>query len=80
MIHRRSGRERIQGAVRQAAGILAPRHLVRISRQVPARNVMMRADLGATQAGEVAFRLVRASAVVHERDRVIDPPHREARV
>src|SRR5437763_12618569 len=41
-----------------------------------ARNVMVLAELRAAQPGEIAFRLIGASAIrAHELDTVIDPAH-----
>jgi hypothetical protein len=66
-------------AIRAAAVVLPPRHFVAVGAEMPAADVMMNAHLGATQAGEIAFRLVRAGAVIgHVLDRVIDALHCEA--
>src|SRR3954470_20775376 len=49
--------------------------------EMPAADMMVNAHLGPTQAGEVAFRLVRARAVIGRVfDRMVDPHHREAGV
>lgn len=52
--------------------IFAPRHLVRIGIEIWAGDVVVRSDLGAAKAAEIAFRLIGANAFVHERNRVID--------
>ena len=48
---------------------------------MPAADMMVNAHLGAAQPGEIAFRLVRAGAVIgHVFDRMVDALHREAGV
>lgn len=59
-------------AVRLVPIIFAPRHLAGIGSQEAPADVMMRPNLGTTQAGEEAFRPISAYAFVHEGDGVID--------
>jgi hypothetical protein len=51
-------------AIRPAAVVPAPCHLVAVGAEMPPADVMVNAHLGAAQTGEVAFRLVRAGAVI----------------
>ena len=51
-------------AIRHAAMIFAPSDLARISREIRAGDMMMLANFGATEAGEIRLGLVRASAFV----------------
>lgn len=60
--------------------ILAPCHLTGVEAQVDAADVVMLADLGATQAREVALGLVGAGAVIREGDAVVDAVRGEAGV
>ena len=59
-------------AVVDAAVVFAPCHFAGVGVQIRPGDMVVRADFGAAQAREVAFGLVRASALVLERDRVID--------
>lgn len=61
-------------AVRLPPVILTPSHFVRIGRWVRAGNVIVRADLGPAQPAEIGLGLIGANVLVHEHDRVIDPP------
>jgi len=63
---RRSGL--VQRPVRHPALVLTPGHLDGIGSQVLAADVVVLAQLGAAQTGEVAFGLVRAGAVLGERN------------
>jgi hypothetical protein len=68
-------------AVRDAAVIFPPRAFVRVGLEQVAADSMVNAELSAPEPGELAFRLVRAGAVIGlELDRVIDPLHREGRM
>lgn len=67
-----------QLAVVVAAMILAPGHLASVGVEVCATDLVVLADLGPAQAGEVALRHVGADAFIHERNRVIDAAGREA--
>src|SRR3954454_14436564 len=62
-------------SVRIAARILTPGHFVGILVQVGAGDMMMLAELGASQAGIVAFRLIGAGAIHAVGAPVVDPPH-----
>ena len=61
-----------QGSVRPAAVILPPCHLLGIGCEVAPADMVVLSDLGTAQAGEEAFRLIGAGAVIRERDAVID--------
>ena len=63
--------------VRHPAAILAPRHLGGIEAEILAADVVVLADLGATQAREEALYLIGARAVLAIRNRVVDPAHLE---
>jgi hypothetical protein len=65
----------VQGSVRVAAVILALRHLASVGDQIPAADVVVLADLRATEPGELRLRLIGAGAVVLERDAMVDPLH-----
>ena len=75
MRQRRSRGGLVQRPIRHPATIFPPRHLDGVGQQVLAADVMVLAQLGAAQAREVAFGLVRASAVLGEGNRVVDPHH-----
>lgn len=54
----------VERPVRHPAPILAPSHLAGVEAEILAADVMVLADLGATEAGEERLRLVGASAVL----------------
>ncbi len=70
---RRSGV--VQPAVCRPAAILAPSHLGGVEAEVLAADVVMLADLSAAQAGEEAFRLIGARAILGEGNRVVNAMH-----
>src|ERR1700712_5344933 len=63
-----------------AAQVLAPRRFLGIAEQVRAGDVMMVAEFGPTQTGEVGLRAVGTGAIDAVAVLVIDPAHREAGV
>jgi len=76
MVKRRANDPAILQAVRLAAVIFAPRHFVRVLRQVATANAMMDAVLGAAEPAKEALGLVRVRAVFgHVLDAVIDATH-----
>ena len=82
MPQRRRRSSLMQRPVRQPAAVLTPRHLNGVGSElngvgseVFAADVVVLAQLGAAQAREVALGLVRARAVLGERDRVINAHH-----
>ena len=75
MRQRRSRSGLVQRPVRHPPPILAPGHLDGVGQQVLAADVVVLTQLGAAQAGEVAFGLVGAGTILGERDRMVDPHH-----
>ncbi len=64
--------------VAHAAVVFSPRCLLGVAEQVDARDVVMVANLGATQAREELFRPIGAGLAVAVGLRVIDPLHFKA--
>lgn len=64
-----------QRPVRLAPGILAPRHLTGVAGEVAPADAVVLADLRTAQAAKERLHHVRADAVVHEGDAVIDAAH-----
>src|SRR5690606_6842422 len=54
-------------------GILAPASFGCIGVEIRSGDMVVRPDLHAAKAAEIAFRLIGADALVIERNRVIDP-------
>ena len=75
MAQRRARSSLVQRSVSLPAVVLAPSHLGGVEPQVVAADMVVLADLGATEAGKEALRLVRAGAAQAERNRVIDAAH-----
>jgi len=72
----RSARSRpVLPTIGHAPGILAPSHFSSVEAEVLPADVVVLADLSATQAREVAFSLIGACAVFAERNRVVDAAH-----
>ena len=63
-----------------AAHIFAPRHFAGILAEMRPGNMVMLADLRASQPRDIAFRLVRAGAVFAVSFAMIDPLHFKARM
>src|SRR5271168_1777041 len=63
-----------------AAHIFAPRHFAGILAEMRPGDMVMLADLRASQSGDIAFRLVRAGAVFVVSFAMIDPLHFKARM
>src|SRR5947209_10054085 len=64
-------------AVRDAAVVLAPCHLVGVSLQQMTADPMMNSELGTPETGEIGLGLVGAAAFLAlELDRVVNPLHR----
>src|SRR5277367_4923525 len=62
-------------AVGGAAGVLTPGHFAGILVQITTSDVMVLTDFGATKAGEIAFRLIGAGAILAVGAPMVDPPH-----
>jgi hypothetical protein len=62
-------------AIGVAASSFAPGHFAGILAEMRPGNVMVLADLGAAEPGEIAFRLVRASAIGAIGAVVIEPSY-----
>ena len=73
MRQRRVDDDQILLAVGNAAVVLAPRHFCGVRVQVRAGDMMVNADLGATDAREKRLSVIRASAAVAVRLLMIDP-------
>ena len=58
-----------------AAGVLTPGHFAGILVQITTSDVMVLTDFGAAEAGEIAFRLIGAGAILAVGAPVVDPPH-----
>lgn len=67
VFQRRASRHQELFAVGHTAVVFPPSHLAGVGRQIPARDVVVRADLGATQARKERFRLVRAGGLLYYR-------------
>src|ERR1700739_4926005 len=67
-------------AVADAAQVLTPGGLLGVANQIRPRNMVMMAELAATQAGKVGFRAIRAGTVDTEALLMVDPLHRKASV
>jgi hypothetical protein len=76
MKQRRAGDRMELLTVADTAVVLPSRHLTGIGRQIPG-DMVVRADLGATQAGEEAFSLIGAGRTVRVAIAVIDALGRE---
>ena len=63
-----------------APHVFAPCHFARIVAKVKAGNMMVLANLGTSQTRDIAFRLVRAGAVLAVGFAMIDPFHLKARM
>ena len=63
-----------------AAHVFAPRHFVRILAEMRPGDMVMLANLRAPQPRDIAFRLVRAGAVLAVGFAMIDPLHFKARM
>src|SRR5208283_2872369 len=63
-----------------AAHVFAPRHFAGILAEIRPGDVVVLADLGAPQPGDIAFRLVRAGAILGVSFAMIDPLHVKARM
>jgi hypothetical protein len=67
-------------AIGYAAVIFAPRRLLRVTQEIGTGDMVMMTGFRATQAGEIAFRPIRASAVEAVSLLVIDAAHFKAAV
>jgi hypothetical protein len=82
-IHRRAAPHRQTGdavdliTVAGAAQVLTPGRFLRVTNQIRSRSVMVMSHFAATQAGEVGFGAIRASAVYTIAIMMVDPPHGE---
>lgn len=75
MPQRRTRRHLLQPTIEHPPRILPPSDLTSIEAEISPADVVVLADLGAAEAGEVGHGLVGARAVQAERDGMIDPHH-----